>query len=137
MKPIKSLALALLAATASGRPLERALFGGGSDDGDACIKAAAQQALAGGTGSNIDLQRAEQASLAKVKDSVGGGLVDVSASFSAAKRQLLESSNAEIAGNANDLALIDRLVKDFLGGIQQNEHKAIDVYFVPSPPFYD
>lgn len=189
MKTTQTLALALLTAAASGRPTRRgALFGGDSNNGDACIAA---QALADGIQSNINLQRGEQASLARVKDAVSGGdLVDLVA-FAAAKQQLLDFVNAGIAvrtnnqliapgvnaalaglgvvsspegrrsvfcfaarspmltsvayfqvqqaqaeelalatalaGNANDLAIIDQLEKDFAGGIQQNEQNALDV----------
>lgn len=189
MKTTQTFALALLTAAASSRPTRRgALFGGDSNNGDACIAA---QALADGIQSNINLQRGEQASLARVKDAVSGGdLVDLVA-FAAAKQQLLDFVNAGIAvrtnnqliapgvnaalaglgvvsspegkrsvfcfatrwpmltsvayfqvqqaqaeelalatalaGNANDLAIIDQLEKDFAGGIQQNEQNALDV----------
>lgn len=92
------LLLPMLIAAASGHPVKRADFGGNFNNGDGCIAA---KALADSIQSNVDIQRGEQASLAKVKAIVSQPVVD-GLSFLAAKQQLLDFVNAGIAIRSNN-----------------------------------
>lgn len=93
-----ALLLLLLSSAVPARPVKRAAFGGQLNNGDACIAA---QALAAGVQSNIDLQRGEQASLAKVRTIVSQPVVDL-LQFLLAKQQLLDFVQAGIAVRANN-----------------------------------
>lgn len=96
--PTTATLLLLLAAPSSARPVKRAAFGGQVNNGDACIAAVA---LAHGIQSNIDLQRGEQASLAKIKIIVSQPVVD-GLGFLAAKQQLLDFVLAGVAVRSNN-----------------------------------
>lgn len=98
MKTIAMLFLPFLIASVAGQPVKRANFGGDFNNGDGCIAA---QALADSIQGNIDIQRGEQASLAKVKNIVSQPAVD-GLSFLAAKQQLLDFVNAGIAIRSNN-----------------------------------
>lgn len=99
MKISPAVVLALLSAgSCSARHVKRSTFGGQSKNGDACIAA---QALAAGVQSNIDLQRGEESSLARVKNIVSQPAVDANA-FKAAKQQLLDFVAASVAVRGNN-----------------------------------
>lgn len=98
MKTITMLLLPFLIASVAGQPVKRANFGGDFNNGDGCIAA---QALADSIQGNIDIQRGEQASLAKVKNIVSQPAIDGLA-FLAAKQQLLDFVNAGIAIRSNN-----------------------------------
>lgn len=98
MKTIAILLLPFLIASVAGQPVKRANFGGDFNNGDGCIAA---QALADSIQGNIDIQRGEQASLAKVRNIVSQPAID-GLSFLAAKQQLLDFVNAGIAIRSNN-----------------------------------
>lgn len=98
MRTVAMLLLPLLLAIVSGHPVKRLDFGGNFNNGDGCIAA---KALADGIQSNVDIQRGEQASLARVKSIVSQAAVD-GLSFLAAKQQLLDFVNAGIAIRSNN-----------------------------------
>lgn len=98
MRTISIFLLPLLPATVLGHPVKRVEFGGNFNNGDGCIAA---KALADSIQSNIDIQRGEQSSLARVRNIVSQPVVDLLA-FSAAKQQLLDFVNAGIAIRSNN-----------------------------------
>lgn len=98
MRAMALLLCTLFSAMVPGYPVKRVVFGGNFNNGDGCIAA---KALADGIQSNVDIQRGEQASLAKVKNIVSQPVVDV-LSFLAAKQQLLDFVNTGIAVRTNN-----------------------------------